>query len=138
MKEYSIHHFCLWRDFHAFRCINPICILFTSSNCSLFINNSFLAHLAKDNVSFCHHLASDVCRPSSVNFSHFNLLLWNRLAKWIKTWYEASLECSLWRLRIWVRSANKHARHRPFLLLIGWFLKNLLLWNHFPKWTEIW
>ena len=28
----------------------------------------FLAHLAKGNVSFCHHLAS-------VNFSHFNLLL---------------------------------------------------------------
>jgi hypothetical protein len=23
----------------------------------------FLAHLAKDNVSFCHHLASVVCRP---------------------------------------------------------------------------
>jgi hypothetical protein len=30
----------------------------------------FLAHLAKGNVSFCHHLASVV-----VNFSHFNLLL---------------------------------------------------------------
>jgi hypothetical protein len=28
----------------------------------------FLVHLAKGNVSFCHHL-------SSVNFSHFNLLL---------------------------------------------------------------
>ena len=27
---------------------------------------SFLAHLAKDNVSFCHHLASVVRRPSSV------------------------------------------------------------------------
>ena len=24
---------------------------------------SFLAHLAKGNVSFCHHLASVVCRP---------------------------------------------------------------------------
>ena len=34
-----------------------------------------LAHLAKDNMSFCHHL-------SSVNFSHFNLLLWNPLAQW--------------------------------------------------------
>ena len=34
-----------------------------------------LAHLAKGHVSFCHHLAS-VVRPS-VNFSHFNLLLWN-------------------------------------------------------------
>jgi hypothetical protein len=35
----------------------------------------FLAHLAKGNVIFCHHLASVVRRLSSVNFSHFNLLL---------------------------------------------------------------
>ena len=35
----------------------------------------FLARLAKGNVSFCHHLASVVRRLSSVNFSHFNLLL---------------------------------------------------------------
>jgi hypothetical protein len=28
--------------------------------------------------------------------------------------------------------------HRQFLFLIGRFLKYLLLWNHFPKWTEIW
>jgi hypothetical protein len=34
----------------------------------------FLAHFAKGSVSFCHHL-------SSVNFSHFNLLLWNPSAK---------------------------------------------------------
>jgi hypothetical protein len=37
----------------------------------------FLAHLAKGNVGFWHHLASVVCCLSSVNFSHFNLLLWN-------------------------------------------------------------
>jgi hypothetical protein len=35
----------------------------------------FLAHLAKGNVSSCRHLASVFRRPSSVNFSHFNLLL---------------------------------------------------------------
>ena len=46
----------------------------------------FLAHLDKGNVSFCHHLASVVRRLSSVNFSHFNLLLWNLSAKWIETW----------------------------------------------------
>jgi hypothetical protein len=36
-----------------------------------------LAHLAKSKLSFCHHFASVVYRPSlsSVNFSHFNLLL---------------------------------------------------------------
>ena len=42
----------------------------------------FLAHLAKGNVSFSHHLASVVCRP----FLHFNLLLWNPSAKWSETW----------------------------------------------------
>ena len=46
----------------------------------------FLAHLAKGNVSFCHHLASVVRRLSFVNFSHFNLLLWNPSAKWTETW----------------------------------------------------
>jgi hypothetical protein len=35
----------------------------------------FLAHLAKGNVGFWHHLASIVCCLSFVNFSHFNLLL---------------------------------------------------------------
>jgi hypothetical protein len=42
---------------------------------------SFLAHFAKGNVnvSFCHHLLSLVCCSSSVNFSDFNLLLWNHL-----------------------------------------------------------
>ena len=35
-------------------------------------------------------------------------------------------------------SIYKHGHHRQFLFLIGWFLKNLLLWNHFAKWTENW
>ena len=39
------------------------------------VQSVFLAHLAKGNVSFCHHLASVVHHLSSVNFSHFNLLL---------------------------------------------------------------
>jgi len=33
-----------------------------------------------------------VRRPSSVNFSHFNLLLWNPSAKWSETWQEVSME----------------------------------------------
>jgi hypothetical protein len=33
----------------------------------------FIVHLAKGIVSFCHHLASVICRPSSVNFPPFNL-----------------------------------------------------------------
>ena len=39
---------------------------------------SFLAHLAI--TFFWHH------RPSSINFSHFNLLIWNPSAKWTETW----------------------------------------------------
>ena len=36
------------------------------STCQIKKTSSFLAHLAKGNVSFCHHLASVVRRPSSV------------------------------------------------------------------------
>jgi hypothetical protein len=36
----------------------------------------------KVQVNYCHHLASVVCRPSSVNFSHFKLLLRNHWANW--------------------------------------------------------
>jgi hypothetical protein len=32
----------------------------------------FLAHLAKDNVSFCHHLASVVCRPLTLHILIFS------------------------------------------------------------------
>ena len=56
---------------------------------------TLLAHLAKGNMSFCHHLASVVRRLSSVNFSQFNLLLWYPSAKWTETWLEASMECPL-------------------------------------------
>jgi hypothetical protein len=47
----------------------------TSFKRSPVLKGHFLAHLAKGRVSFCHHL-------SSINFSHFNLLLWNPSAKW--------------------------------------------------------
>jgi hypothetical protein len=39
----------------------------------------------------------------------------------------ASMEGPLKKLLILSRSVNKHGRHRQFLFLIGWFLKNLLL-----------
>jgi hypothetical protein len=32
---------------------------------------------------------------SSVNFSHFNLLIWNRLAEWTEIWLETFLESPL-------------------------------------------
>jgi hypothetical protein len=46
-----------------------------------------------------------------------------------ETWYEASMECPLWRLFISSWSVSKHGHHMLFLFLIGRFLKNLLLWN---------
>jgi hypothetical protein len=39
----------------------------------------------KVHVNYCHHLASVVCRLSSVHFSHFKLLLRNHLADWNRT-----------------------------------------------------
>jgi hypothetical protein len=35
-------------------------------------NTLFLAHLAKGNVSFCHHLASVVCRPLTFHILIFS------------------------------------------------------------------
>ena len=37
-----------------------------------FIENFFLPHLAKGNVSFCHHLASVVCRPLTFHILIFS------------------------------------------------------------------
>jgi hypothetical protein len=44
--------------------------------------------------TLCHMITWVVflSRLSSVNFSHFNLLLWNPSAKWTETWLEASME----------------------------------------------
>ena len=42
-------------------------------NC-LFFNAIFLSHLAKVNVSFCHHLTSHVCRPLTF---HILILVWS-------------------------------------------------------------
>ena len=47
------------------------------------------------------------------------------------------MESPLLRLLFSSRSISKHCRHRQIVFLIGWFLKNLLLWNRFAKWTEI-
>ena len=42
------------------------------------------------------------------------------------------------RLLILSRSVSKHGHHRPFLFLIGWFLKQLFLWSRLAKWYETW
>jgi hypothetical protein len=53
----------------------PGIVTFYTLHVGIHILIFFLAHLAKGNVGFWHHLASVVCCLSSVNFSHFNLLL---------------------------------------------------------------
>jgi hypothetical protein len=76
-------------------------------------------------------------RPSSVvNFSHFNLLLWNLLAKWTETWLESSMDGPLYSLLISSRSINKHGCHRQFLFLIGQFFlifSSETAWPNEPK-----
>jgi len=75
-------------------------------------------------------------RPWSVSFSHFNFHLRNCFAKRNETWYGASMEGSLLEVLISFRSVNKQYRHRQFFFLDGEFLKILLLWNRWAKWTE--
>jgi hypothetical protein len=40
----------------------------------LVLTITFLAHLAKGNVSFCHHLASVVCRPLTFHILIFSFI----------------------------------------------------------------
>jgi hypothetical protein len=114
----------------------------------------------------CGLLASVVCCLSFVNFSHFNLLLWNPSAKWtifihrghsIDAFCHVSVNLAkrFQRRRFkqigqsetriacggpcLVMDHNKmHGHHRQFLFLIGRYLKNLLLLNCLAKWTETW
>ena len=75
-----------------------------------------LAHLAKDNVSFYHHLAPVVRRLSSINYSHFNLLLW-------ETPQSNEVELS---------------RKHQAVLVSNWsILSNLLLSNCLAKWIWV-
>jgi hypothetical protein len=57
----------------------PVSLTFQKRFYTLHVGNHilifFLGHIAKGNVGFWHHIVSVVCCLSSVNFSHFNLLL---------------------------------------------------------------
>ena len=49
---------------------------------------------------------------------------------------EASVGGPLQRFLISSQSDYKYGCHRQFLFLIGWYFKNLLLWNHMTKWNQ--
>ena len=69
----NLRNDCIRRGYHMFSMRRgrnfPV-------NC---INSFFYSLTLPGKVSFCHHLAS-------VNFSHFNLLLWKRKANWSEIW----------------------------------------------------
>ena len=98
--------------------------------------SSFLAHLSKAQVSYCHSdpsvvrpSSSSSVRPSGVNFLHFRLLLQNRLKDFDETWYtwctQGPLQklCSRSRSLLgWIQGGPKVSNRVPLF-------KNLLLWN---------
>jgi hypothetical protein len=58
------------------------------------------------------------------------------ISKFIPISIQLRISCQQYRLLILSRSVNKHGRYRPFFFMIGWFLKNLLLWNRLAtKWV---
>ena len=61
-------------------------LIFPEFFVSICAKNSFFSSPGpKVQVNYCHHLASVVCCLSSVNFSHFKLLLRNHWADWNQT-----------------------------------------------------
>ena len=109
-------------------------------------------------VVFLAHLAITWC-PSSINLSHFNLLLWNIsplaiLVSDCPDFLKSSCLKPLYQMNrnlvgsIYGRSSIKIANFIPIclqtwlpqaILVSGWLIsKNLLLWNCLAKWTETW
>ena len=66
-----------------------------------------------------------------------NLLLWNHMAKCNQTLQEASVWGPLQSFLISSLLDYKYGRHGQLLFMIGWYFKNLLLWNHMAKWNHM-
>ena len=79
----------------------------------------FLAHLTRVRwVSYCHHWAS-VVRPS-VNFSHFNQLLWSHWANLNQTLVEWSLDGLLPKMCPVILTSNQDGRQAKNRKKGGW------------------
>ena len=85
-----------------------------------------LCHQFLGHVSYCHHWAS-VVHPS-VNFSHFNQLLWNHWANFNQTLVEWSLDGPLPKLCPVIPTSNQDGRQAKNRKKRGWnFNCSLLL-----------
>ena len=79
--------------------------------CFLIVHSTFVFSSPdpKGHVSYCHHWASVVYRPS-VNFSHFNQLLWSHWANLNQTLVEWSLDGPLPNLSPVIPTSNQDGR----------------------------
>ena len=103
--------------------------------------HSFLVHLSRRlKCTIVITRRPSVClsvrRPSVVNFSHFRLILCNRLTEFNETWQEARTQYPLPSLCFsgWSEKKNKMAA-----LVSDWLIHFLLLlWNRWTEFKETW
>jgi hypothetical protein len=142
----------LKQNFIILKCLKGISFILQYCFCMHIVYTlyMFLAHLAKGNVSFCHHMASVVCRPLHFEYRYLylnkNYLSFNRGEYFFKNRPIRNKNC-LWQpcllmdrdemSNLYRGASYQASEEKQFLFLIGWFFKNLL-WNCLAKWTETW
>ena len=99
---------------HIVLCFSLSCVPYVAS----FSWFSFLVHLAKGHVSFCHHLSSVIVHPSYV--VNFNLLLRNHWANCSQTLVEWYLYGPLPKLCLLIPTSNQDSRQAKNRKKGGW------------------
>ena len=84
-------------------------------------------------MSYCHHLAFVVVRPSYVVIFFKNLLLWNYWANLNQTLLKYFLDGPLPKLCPVIPTSNQDGHQAKNRKKRGWNLKNLLLWNYWAN-----
>jgi hypothetical protein len=87
---------------------------------------------------FSHHLASCVCCSSSVNFSHFDLLLKNHWALLCQSLMRYSLDFPFSKLCPVTLPYIQDGCNGFWLVEKLEIFENLLLYNHSMEWNQIW